>query len=635
MPITPRFTLSQDDPHVTITIKIPYVRPSSAEIHVAGTDFSFYCKPYLLKLAFPHTVIDTSDGDACANNIDAVNNGSVSTHNGSSSNAEYDPNIDNGTLTIKLVKEEYGQFFEDLDLLTTLLVQQKDIGLPLSVMNSIGVNNDDTGKKMISVIDDDSSTEEQVGYCGEDTHNMGATDNLMSLLRPKYGFLQQHCNVFRDLREELRHEMIDLPDPDDTDQFSMRRSMRLMQELEGFDEDRYLGDYFGASEDMLYLEAKHMDVHWHSTHATSGQSIRSSNDISESQEIKEMTEAMHKLSTTTTNGFENCNQFFTQDERDLLLRLSNRDYGAIIAGASDETNLFLGLIDILYAYAYDYRMTIGDPSSESAWYRPKRITLFVADLAVSCVAAPIVEELVKLKVVQWYGRLPRNYYSSAASSSSSSVTTTATTAAAVGGGAGGGGEGEVTDINTHITTMLACSLGLKLADSTRRICMYTKRHHEHKAFYAICRGAFPIQELCGCMTALQLARRDILGVQVATWRMILGAVLVHAMANFRGMKPVYKWNAATPWSEVQLSPWWGGEDSSTPVQMAHRGLAKLMWLILLGRVFGYCVKNYYRIGRQARKRATTYAAGRRAAFLSQLAADDVLKRSKKDASNRH
>ena len=352
---------------MTITIKIPYVRPSSAEIHVAGTDFSFYCKPYLLKLAFPHTVIDTSDGDACANNIDAVNNGSVSTHNGSSSNAEYDPNIDNGTLTIKLVKEEYGQFFEDLDLLTTLLVQQKDIGLPLSVMNSIGVNNDDTGKKMISVIDDDSSTEEQVGYCGEDTHNMGATDNLMSLLRPKYGFLQQHCNVFRDLREELRHEMIDLPDPDDTDQFSMRRSMRLMQELEGFDEDRYLGDYFGASEDMLYLEAKHMDVHWHSTHATSGQSIRSSNDISESQEIKEMTEAMHKLSTTTTNGFENCNQFFTQDERDLLLRLFNRDYGAIIAGASDETNLFLGLIDILYAYAYDYRMTIGDPSSESAW----------------------------------------------------------------------------------------------------------------------------------------------------------------------------------------------------------------------------------------------------------------------------
>ena len=268
-------------------------------------------------------------------------------------------------------------------------------------------------------------------------------------------------------------------------------------------------------------------------------------------------------------------------------------------------------------------------------YHPKRITLFVVDLAVSCVAAPIVEELVKLKVVQWYGRLPRNYYSSAASSSSSSVTTTATTAAAVGGGAGGGGEGEVTDINTHITTMLACSLGLKLADSTRRICMYTKRHHEHKAFYAICRGAFPIQELCGCMTALQLARRDILGVQVAAWRMILGAVLVHAMANFRGMKPVYKWNAATPWSEVQLSPWWGGEDGSTPVQMAHRGLAKLMWLILLGRVFGYCVKNYYRIGRQARKRATTYAAGRRAAFLSQLAADDVLKRSKKDASNRH
>ena len=98
-------------------------------------------------------------------------------------------------------------------------------------------------------------------------------------------------------------------------------------------------------------------------------------------------------------------------------------------------------------------------------YRPKRITLFVADLAVSCVAAPIVEELVKLKVVQWYGRLPRNYYYYAASTSSSSSVTTATAAAAT---AAGAATGEVTDINTHITTMLACSLGLKLADSDQR-----------------------------------------------------------------------------------------------------------------------------------------------------------------------
>lgn len=40
-------------------------------------------------------------------------------------------------------------------------------------------------------------------------------------------------------------------------------------------------------------------------------------------------------------------------------------------------------------------------------YRPKRITLFAADFATSCVACPIIEEFVKLKILQWSARLPR------------------------------------------------------------------------------------------------------------------------------------------------------------------------------------------------------------------------------------
>ena len=41
-------------------------------------------------------------------------------------------------------------------------------------------------------------------------------------------------------------------------------------------------------------------------------------------------------------------------------------------------------------------------------YRPKRITLFIADFAVSCVAAPIIEESIKLKLVEWGANLPRS-----------------------------------------------------------------------------------------------------------------------------------------------------------------------------------------------------------------------------------
>jgi len=98
------------------------------------------------------------------------------------------------------------------------------------------------------------------------------------------------------------------------------------------------------------------------------------------------------------------------------------------------------------------------------------------------------------------------------------------------------GELEVVTANTYVTHMLAVSIGLKLCDAGRRILMYTKPHHLDKGFYAFCRGIFPIQDLCGTMTAIGLAKRDLLGVPSPTWRILLPAIVIHGMANFRGMK---------------------------------------------------------------------------------------------------
>jgi hypothetical protein len=125
--------------------------------------------------------------------------------------------------------------------------------------------------------------------------------------------------------------------------------------------------------------------------------------------------------------------------------------------------------------------------------------------------------------------------------------------------------------------MLAASVGLKLCDAVRRILMYTKPMHSNKGFYALCRGIFPIHELCGTMTAIGLAKRDLLGVDLPLWKVLLPAIVVHGMANFRGMKPIFKWNSATPWSEMQLSPL-AMPDSSTLPQLIKKGYAKLMWV---------------------------------------------------------
>lgn len=52
-----------------------------------------------------------------------------------------------------------------------------------------------------------------------------------------------------------------------------------------------------------------------------------------------------------------------------------------------------------------------------------------------------------------------------------------------------------------------------------------------------------------------------------------------------------------------------------------------MWFVVLGRVLGYCVKNYYMLNRQAIKRTTTYA-GKHSAFSAELETAEVLKKQK-------
>jgi hypothetical protein len=67
------------------------------------------------------------------------------------------------------------------------------------------------------------------------------------------------------------------------------------------------------------------------------------------------------------------------------------------------------------------------------------------------------------------------------------------------------------EIRIYMITMIVISLGIKVADNLRRILLYTHRHQKHKSFFAISRSFFPVQELCGAMTALAYAKKNILG----------------------------------------------------------------------------------------------------------------------------
>ena len=172
-------------------------------------------------------------------------------------------------------------------------------------------------------------------------------------------------------------------------------------------------------------------------------------------------------------------------------------------------------------------------------YRPKRITLFAADFTTTCIAAPIIEEYVKLKIMQLSTNLPRNFRHRKLGKNELNKKKKRKKKRknyAIEEIARGPNEEQVTSINSYVSHMLAASLGIKLADSVKRTMMYTKKADVNKKFYAALRGFYPVHELCGTMTALELAKRDVLGLDISSWRMLFPAVFIHGMANLKGMK---------------------------------------------------------------------------------------------------
>ena len=258
-------------------------------------------------------------------------------------------------------------------------------------------------------------------------------------------------------------------------------------------------------------------------------------------------------------------------------------------------------------------------------YRPKRITLLAAEIAAAVIICPILEEYIKLCVVRWTVSLKKNFSwikkASAPPSNNNSRTKACWTSEPI---VRPPNEPDIVNANQYITQFLAASLGMKYADAGRRILLFTKASDPSKSLYAFCRGLFPLQELTGTMTALGLAQRDLLGVKRPTWKLLLPAIVIHGMANFRGKKPIYRWGSCTPWSEMQL-PAFHIPDSSPLPKLLSKGFAKIMWFVIIIRVIGYCAKNYYMINRQAIKRTTTYA-GKPAAFSAKLTTSELLKK---------
>ncbi|NXM72942.1 SHQ1 protein, partial [Serilophus lunatus] len=297
--ITPAFELTQDPDFLTVIIRVPYARASEFDVYFEGEDFKFYAKPYFLRqLTLPGRIVE--DGRE---------------------KASY--NTDEGTFTIQLPKEIPGQYFEGLDMLTSLLAPKKSRSAKPLV-------------EEIAASAELSEEEEEFDWEIEQTPYEGSAGSPAPLQHP-YGFGNLRSGVFQRLQDELG-DVIDIKDPDQTPAEERRRK-RLEAEAAKFEPDHYLADLFedeGIQRVLMY-KPWWVDAHEKMT-ALQGES--------------------HQEHDTHTFVV------FSEEEREQMRKFTNKSH---LLDKRSCHHVYLGLIDILLAYCYEIRVTEGDKNVESSW----------------------------------------------------------------------------------------------------------------------------------------------------------------------------------------------------------------------------------------------------------------------------
>lgn len=224
------------------------------------------------------------------------------------SKAVYDPSA--GQFNIKVSKETPGQVFNDLDLLSKLLARK---GEPEK-------------KPLIEVIGGDDVMEEANEFNWEIPQELPSDETMLGT-EAYYGFNQQYTGYFRHV-QETSNEINELQSPETSMTIESRRQERVQRENDKFDEDYYCSDY--AMDEEIQNVIKYKTVY--------------------SKELKRIQKE------------EAAQLTFTEQEEELMRQLPRKEY--LI---SNEKAVYLGLIDLLFAYSYNHRVTEGEGNVESCW----------------------------------------------------------------------------------------------------------------------------------------------------------------------------------------------------------------------------------------------------------------------------
>ena len=286
--LIPRFSLSQTDTHLSITIRCPYVKFSSSstdenngiEVDLPTPDeFYFACKPYYLHLHLPGRVIAKDRPD-------------------------YQYDIESSSFCFKYEKETPKEDFQDLHMINKLL-QRKTKEIPPHAIEELeqGSENEEDEplwNQMRQLEINGKLTEfSSFLHCFSLCLDQPKDDLISSY---SYGFNHQYEKLFSNFDAE--YSLIFDNQSPDTLPTSMIRSSRITQEHSDFNLEHYLADKYELDDPSIFD---------------------------------------YRL---------NISEQLSDQDRDDLKNLKSKPF--LI---DNSIPIYLGLIDILYAFAYDQRLT--------------------------------------------------------------------------------------------------------------------------------------------------------------------------------------------------------------------------------------------------------------------------------------
>lgn len=301
--LTPKFSLNQDAQYIYIKMHVPHLKLNEAEIHIDEDELFFHSNPYFLRLYLPGKIVEDDK-----------------------SKSSYD--VDSGWLSMAVSKLNSGEYFDNLDMLTKLLTPKcSQISTPLCT--HIEVIKSDSSEDLSTT----KSTENPIQFDNNEKavdmdememdwfiEQMPYTESLLSQ-NFRYGFANQKISPLNPLSNELVG-MIDLVNPDNVSR-KQRTILRLEQENNKFDCEHYLADYF--DEEIVNI----ISVDYTALTGVVGECV-----------------------------------VFSDEEKEQMLQLPRKEY---IIDDSERSSVYLGIIDLLFAYAFDFRQNGGECNVESDW----------------------------------------------------------------------------------------------------------------------------------------------------------------------------------------------------------------------------------------------------------------------------